>query len=167
MVIKFDVDSSAAIALFDKIQQLSAEAAFEEPIDLTGKRALRDLIALTPIGWTRKLSEKWKIEKPGVGQRLIFNKSKVMLFLEKGTGNAGTSTSSGGYIYPATKRFLFIPLSSRSIGGWRPGMVYGADYVLAKRVRGIKAMHIVENYRPKIANILRREIQAFLRRTLT
>ena len=90
-----------------------------------------------------------------------------MLWLEKGTGNAGTPTSNGGYIYPKTARLLFIPLTSTAaVGGWTPGMKFGTDYVLAKRVRGIKAMRIVENMRPKARALLQAEMKSFLQKVI-
>ena len=103
------------------------------------------------------------MRKPCDGARIVENTSKIMLFIEGGTGNAGTPTSHGGYIYPKTKRALFIPLSaSVAMSGYRRGMVFGTDFVMAKRVRGIQAQRIIENFKPEARRILREEMKAFL-----
>ena len=60
-----------------------------------------------------------------------------MWFLEHGTANAGT-----GFITPRRSKVLYIPLTRSAASGWRPGLVFGVDYVLAKRVRGIQPRNI-------------------------
>ena len=46
----------------------------------------------------------------------------------------GTGYLPGGVIRPTTKQFLFIPLKP-GIDRWRPDLVRGEDYVLAKQVK--------------------------------
>ena len=139
------------------------DEAFDKPVEIAGWKVLRGIVELTPKKYTGVTRRSWKMEKVGTGQRLVSNDSKTMLWLEKGTGNAGTATSHGGYIYPKSKKFLFVPLNSRAaIGGWTPGIKFGTNYVLARRVRGIRAMHIVENFKPNAAEILKTEVKKFL-----
>lgn len=163
------VESSGdGLAKLEKIQLLVANESFDQPVERTAFRAQRDLVSNTPKRWTGITRRSWGITKPGPGQRLIRNSSKVMIFLEEGTGNAGTPTSHGGYIYPKTKRYLFIPLNARAaLQGWLPGMKFGVDYVLAKRARGIKAMKIVAKYRPIAQQNLKNEVRAFLQKALS
>jgi len=144
------------------------DEAFEQPVEIASWKVYRGLVELTPKRWTGITRREWNVDKVGIGQRLVFNNSKTMKWLEDGTGNEGTATSHGGYIYPKSKKFLFIPLNSRAaIGGWTPGMKFGLDFILARRVRGIKAMHIVENYRPVAAGILKAEVKKFLETIIT
>lgn len=148
-----------------RLEQVVKTGAFDQPVEIAAFRVHRELVDKTPKRWTGHTRKEWQIQKTAPGQRLVFNRSKVMLFLEGGTGNAGTPTSNGGYIYPKTKKFLFIPLTSTAaVGGWTPGMKFGRDYVLARRVRGIKAMRIVEKMRPRAAEILKGEMKNFLER---
>ncbi len=157
------------------IEMAMKDGTFDQPVERVGWQVLRMLVEETPKGWTGITRRSWQMQKPEPGSRLVFNSTegrpdrpnKVMLWLEKGTGNANTPTSRGGYIYPKSKRFLFIPkTSTASITGWRPGMQFGRDYVLARRVRGITARNIVERTRPKAAEMLKDEIRSFLRKLI-
>ena len=77
-----------------------------------------------------------------------------MLFLEKGTASHG----------PKRAKRLFIPLNSKAhFGGYQSGMRFGRDFVLAKRVRGIKAMKIVEKERPKAMDRTKRAMARYIR----
>lgn len=154
-----------------KIRQLvmaAGDGGFDVPVEIAAWRIHRALVQETPKKWTGNTRREWKVEKVAPGTRRIYNNSKVMLFLEAGTGWAGTPTSHGGYIYPKTKKALFIPLTSTAAHmGWSRGMVWGKDYVLAKRVRGIRAMRIVAKMRPRAAQMLRDEMKAFLQKVIT
>lgn len=166
-MIRIETDDAKAEELFGKLQLFVSDRSFDQPVEIAAWKCHRDLVVATPKKWTGMTRRAWQVKKPGEGARIISNTSKVMLFLEGGTGNAGTPTSNGGYIYPRTKRALFIPLNAKAaISGWDRSMVYGRDYVLAKRVRGIRARHIVKNYRPKAVEHLKNEMKTFLRNAL-
>ena len=153
-----------------KVGQLilaAGDGGFDIPVEIAAWRVHRELVQETPKGWTGNTRREWKVEKVAPAMRRVYNNSKIMLFLEGGTGWAGTPTSNGGYIYPKTKKALFIPLTSTAAHmGWSKGMVWGKDYVLAKRVRGIKAMRIVAKMRPRAAQLLRDEMKLFLQRII-
>jgi hypothetical protein len=167
-MIRIETNDIAVKVRAEKIALVANDGSFDQPVEIAAWKCHRELVLLTPKRWTGMLRRNWAVSKPGAGQRLVFNNSKVMKFLEGGTGNAGTPTSNGGYIYPKTKKVLFIPLNARAaIGGWNRSLVFGRDYVLARRVRGIRAMHIVRNFRPRARTILREEMKAFLRKHLT
>lgn len=112
------------------------------------------LVIATPKGYTGNTRQSWKvIPVPNVGY-IVTNVSKVMLFLELGTKAHG----------PVKAKFLFIPLNrSAAIGGWTEGMVYGTDYVLAKRVRGMQALGIVASERVTAKAALRQGMLNFIR----
>lgn len=86
---------------------------------------------------------------------MVTNTSKVMVFLERGTRAHG----------PVTANALYIPLK-KSAMIWRRGLVFGRDYVLAKRVRGIRARRIVETERPRAEERLHTELRTYVRRAL-
>jgi len=143
------------------------DEAFDQPVEIAGWKVYRELVELTPKRYTGITRREWKVEKTGIAQRLVFNNSKAMNWLEHGTGNAGTATSHGGYIYPKSKKYLFVPLNSRAaIGGWNAALKFGRDYYLARRVRGIKAMHIVEKFRPRAMEILKNQVKSFLEKLI-
>ena len=80
-----------------------------------------------------------------------------MFFLEKGTKDHG----------PKTKKVLYIPLNRKAaLGGWNEELQMGVDYILRRKVKGIKAMHIVAYQRPITAQwnyaIMRKHIKALL-----
>ena len=64
----------------------------------------------------------------------MINGNKIMGWLEEGTKDHG----------PVTKKALYIPLTRQAAFGWQPGFVYGRDYILRKRVKGIQARHIAQ-----------------------
>lgn len=61
----------------------------------------------------------------------------IAKFVDQGTANNGQ-----GYIYPKRAKRLYIPLKRTAIV-WREGLKFGKDYILAKRVRGIKGRKFV------------------------
>lgn len=82
---------------------------------------------------TGQTANKWFAKKLSFGKYQIYSTSKVALFLEQGTRAHG----------PKTAKFLYIPLRKNALV-WRKGMIFGKDYILAKRVKGIDAMHYLE-----------------------
>lgn len=120
------------------------KAALNRTVD----RALARIIAKTPVGLTGRTKKAWRKIKTDNGW-ILRNKSNVMLFLEKGTRAHG----------PVRAKFLFIPLTRRAaINGWRRGYVFGVDYVLAKRVRGIRKMRIVEKETTRMRKEISKEL---------
>jgi len=94
-------------------------------------RAKRLAKKLTPIRWTGRTRRGWRTRKVYNGYNL-YNELPAMRFIDQGTKAHG----------PVTAKFLYIPLNKKASRGWRPGLVRGKDYVLKKRVRGIRAMRI-------------------------
>jgi hypothetical protein len=166
-MIRATSSTKEAADLLGRIRVAVEDGGFDQPVEIAAWRCRTELIERTPKKWTGLTRRAWQVEKIGTGTRLVTNKSKVMLFLEEGTGNAGTATSNGGYIYPKSKKFLFIPkTSTAALSGWRAGMKWGVDFVLARRVRGIQAMRIVARFRERSQEILREEMRTFLKRII-
>ena len=114
-----------------------------------------------------------------------------MAYLEHGTGQ-----SRGGWIYPRVKKALFVPLTkkaaffnrARAVWGESEGvrgesgasfthrtpkgrsvtkrLTYGTDYVLAKRVRGIRPRRIAWKEQGVTDIFLRREIESEARKIM-
>lgn len=82
-----------------------------------------------------------------------------MTFIERGTANAGT-----GFIFPTTKRALFIPLTRyAAMNGWKPTMRAGVSFVIRKFVRGIRPRWIVKKWRERSVDIFRAEYRRTVR----
>ena len=105
--------------------------------------AMGRLIQETPknkLGGGGMTRRKWSLLNYSSGRFVGFeinNTSKVMRFLEYGTKSHG----------PRTAKFLYVPLKKKAIYGWSEGLKFGKDYVLAKKVKGIPALRIVDKRR--------------------
>lgn len=123
----------------------------------TAWEAFAHIVSVTPKRYTGFTRQSWVVtEIPGRGY-IVSNENKVMKFLEFGT------TAHG----PVTAKFLFIPLTREAaMGGWHPGLQFGVDYILKKRVRGIRATHIVQSERDRIGPILHDRMVAFVREAI-
>lgn len=138
------------------VRDLSAVAAAMTPervdpvVARVAAETLRSVVEHTPKKWFGDLRRQWQMHRLAPGRWTVENRSKIMLFLEEGTANAGT-----GRIYPVNAKALYIPLVRRAALGWRPGFVYGKDYILRKSVRGITPRWIARDERVRAAVRLR------------
>lgn len=159
-MIRIDVKGvSVSEAALGKTSASLAQGGLDRPVELAAFKTQVEIVKAMPsrTGITRR---RWTVLKNGTGSRLVVNDSKVMKFLEEGTGQ-----TTGGYIYPKSKKFLYIPLRHGATV-WRPGLKFGKDFVLARRVRGIKALHLVRNFIPKAKEILRTEMRRYLEKII-
>lgn len=131
--------SQETIKRIARMQGALTPQAIDQVVDRVALETHANLVKATPKRWTGQTRAAWQIISPSLGVRIIRNDSKVMAFLERGTANNGQ-----GYILPKKGKYLYIPLTRRAMGGWRQGFVYGRDYILKTRVRGIKARRIAE-----------------------
>jgi hypothetical protein len=162
---------------------------------------LAEAVRKTPKKWTGQTRKEWQVKKIKDAKYLVSNYSKVMLWLENGTGQ-----STGGFIYPKVAKALFVPLTKKAafsdrrtfgvFGGnvaeeergiivktgaykerySRRGikkifktikLIYGKDYVLAKRVRGIKAMKIAAGISARLPMKLLSRMKSYVRKVLS
>ncbi len=166
---------------------------FEDVVQEVEFKVFRNLVESTPKRWTGQTRRGWTISrrtKPGY--RRIFNRSRVMGYLERGT----PERSPGSFIYPTRKKALFVPLTrkaaffARSEAQWgqllgeddfvgdkggyvtrttkkgklkTDSILYGVDYVLAKRVRGIKPMWIARTQQQFANEMLAESLQRHVR----
>ena len=93
----------------------------------------------------------WLVKKLDDGQQ-IFTANKVAWFLEDGTKAHG----------PKTAKFLYIPLRPGA-ATWRKGFVIGKDYILTKRVKGIKARKYLKPVSEKVFKDMLEDFAAHLR----
>ncbi|MDX2187797.1 MAG: HK97 gp10 family phage protein [Opitutaceae bacterium] len=146
----------------ESLRALTQPEVLDRPVEIAAWKVRTELIQRTPKRWTGNTRQNWQVKRISPGSWSVFNPSKIMRYLEDGTGHA-----SGGWIYPVRAKALFVPLTQRaSFGSWRDGLKYGVDYVLARRVRAIRPMKIVRNFQPIADVILRNEITAHINKLL-
>jgi hypothetical protein len=160
--IRAKVNSGRAQAMIAKAQEALRPEAIDPVIERVALRTHREVVEATPKRWFGQVRRSWQIEKPAIGARLVRNDNKIMLFLEEGTAEKGT-----GYIYPKRKKMLYIPRTRKAaVGGWHPGLRYGRDYILRRRVRGIRPRYIAAKQQKKSQGYLHEAMKAHLRRAI-
>lgn len=144
--------------------------------------AIVDEASLTVLGWLIEATPKkegttrrsWKVLKPADAKREIYNTHKVktnvrgeqpvLELLATGTGIYGPS---GSRVVSPFGKVMFIPLTLRAASGFRPGLRYGVDYVMAKSTKGIrpnKARQPVKTVKPRAEKLLVKLLVAHLKR---
>lgn len=137
MSVRIHLDTTAFKAYMGRLQKALSPAGLTEVFFRVALSSFSRLVSATPKkrGITKR---EWKVKRSGT-EVSVDNATQVMQYLEYGTKAHG----------PVRANRLFIPLTmSATVTGWRKGMVFGRDYVLAKRVRGIKAMNLTQKEQP-------------------
>jgi len=160
-MIRIRANTAPARTAVVKVQSGLTPAEIDPVIDRVGLQVFADVVQHTPKKWFGQVRAGWTIQKPGLGQRIVVNRNKVMLFLEEGTANAGT-----GFIVPKIKKFLYIPLTRSAAAGWHSGLKRGIDYIMKKAVRGIAPRKIVAAARERARVLLLNAMKAHIRRLI-
>jgi hypothetical protein len=160
MGFRIRADTKAAKLRLRKIKTAMGRPAVTRVVAKVAQVARLRLIKQTPKKWTGQTRRGWQAKKRAPGHFMVYNESKVMGYLERGTRAHG----------PTTAKFLFIPLTRRAFNAGAHGVfkanlaahrrglglnapgsrkfVIGRDFVLTKRVKGIQARWIVRRYAP-------------------
>lgn len=145
MTVEFGVDQKEWEDFAKKVQEELGHDAQQKVLEETAQEARKDLIELTPkkSGGTRA---GWQVYPGEDGGRKVQNTEASMLYLEEGTRDHG----------PVHAKSLFIPLRPTVLPKKGGGSKYkfGVDFILTKKVKGIKAMNIVQNYLPLVVKKL-------------
>ena len=148
-------DARKVVNGFKKAEK-HANKFLKKKVDKLADNTLRRLKSATPKGHTGNTRDAWVIDRRHSDLGFNFeirNESIIMKFLEFGTKAHG----------PKTKKLLYVPISKSAQGGYKKGLKWGTDYVMTKKVRGIKAHGII-----KAENIVaQREIKKILDQTRT
>jgi len=140
MALKIIAKTLAAKNKLNKLEQGLSEKVTDPIMEKVAYRTYARLVSKTPKGFTGQTRKNWGVFKRPEGGYLVTNRpGKVMLFLEKGTKDHG----------PKAAKALYIPLNRKAaMSGWNSSLVPGVDYIVRKKVKGIKAMRIVAKQRP-------------------
>jgi hypothetical protein len=118
-------------------------------------RTHKDLTEATPVGYTGKTRRGWKVKRFESGNWIIRNDTKVIQYLEHGTKAHGAKT----------QKRLYLPLKAGPWRtGYRRGMKWGTHFVMAKRVRGIKALNLIGKQHPKTTSRFKRHMKLIRQR---
>lgn len=125
-------------------------------------REKNKIVDKTPKRWTGNAKKSWKVRKSPLGLSLtIYTTSQVAKWLNDGTKAHG----------PTHAKFLFIPLTHRAMLAQRRGvfpqgrsrLVFGIDYILTKRVRGIRKMKLLQGSEKRILRDVAQQLKTALR----
>lgn len=155
-MIKATVKAEKARLMLERVKDVMTPTGMDRVLEPIAFKTHREVVEATPK-LSGTLRGHWNVTHPKPAQYVVINKSKVMVFLEHGTG-----LTTGGWIKPKVARRLFVALSKKARER-QPGLVYGVDYVLAKRVRGIKAHNIVKKQREKARDEITEAFQEAIR----
>lgn len=142
-----------------------------EQLDPAVARAAAKIIAILIIATPKQSGQTaggWVVLKPSEARRELYNRVEVststrgrvplLELLATGTGRYGPARQD---VVSPNGRRMYVPISRRAALGWRPGLVYGRDYVLAYRVRGIRPLkrrRVIEQVTPRAEKILEDEV---------
>lgn len=128
--------------------------ALDRVVDRVALQTLTSVVTATPKRWFGQVRRSWQMQKPAIGVRRIQNDNKIMLWLEEGTKDHGTNPPG---------RMLYIPLTRAASFGYKPGMKFGVDFILKKRVKGIQARHIARDEAVKAEKLLLASMKAHIK----
>lgn len=146
----------------DRLKRSLQPPALTAVLERVAFETLAHVVAATPKKWTGQVRRSWHVLRPNPHLRTVTNPNKIMRWLEYGTAGGGT-----GFVYPVKAKALYIPLVRRAMYGWKPSFKFGVDYVLARRVRGIRPRGIVAAERGLAAIRLKLAMKEHVRKALT
>lgn len=101
----FDANDKDSARTIEALNQALSPEQLDKVVDKVSLQIFRNVVEATPKKWFGQARKSWQIAPKSVpGQRVIFNNSRQMIWLEKGTAAHG----------PVTAKALFIPLTKRA-----------------------------------------------------
>ena len=141
---KVKVYSAATLSALRRIASSITAAGLDPGVKRAVLATKKEAERLTPHGWTGKTRKSWEVRKDGPSRYSLYNKTKSAYYLDKGTKTHG----------PKKAKRLFVPLSQSAaragavgVSKNRAAFTMGKDYVLAKKVRGIRPLNITKKTR--------------------
>jgi len=146
--------------LIKKLHRNLTPESMDRVVRVSAFKIHAKLVVATPKKWTGQTRKGWTVTFAGASHYSVWNRSRVMLWLERGTPSRK----------PVKAKALFIPLNrkmalagSKALKKRNHRYIYGVDYILRKSVKGAKAMHIVRDFLPTGERILFNEMRSFIR----
>lgn len=149
------VHTEAARAKLQQVQQGLTREVTNSIVQRVGLQMFAEIVAATPVRWFGAVRAAWRFIPTQSGS-IIRNDSKVFRFLDQGTKDHG----------PVQARFLYVPLTKQAASGWRSALKRGIDYILTKKVRGIKALRLIDRFRARSRERMLIEFKNHIRQLL-
>lgn len=137
MSVSFEWDKKKWDSFTRKIQRKVSKPEIDKTLKATAYEGQREFVKTL-----QSKSIDWVVLKDGAGYT-VASTNKVALFLEDGTKAHG----------PVNAKYLYIPLRPNA-AVWRRGLVRGKDFILTKRVKGIKA----RKYLKPVSNVIAKKL---------
>ena len=144
-----------AKSLMERTKRAMSPSQIKRATRVAANDVKRELESRTPV-FTGKTKKSWVVSRRGHGWA-VYNKTLVAEFLDKGTKAHG---AVGGGL-------LFVPrtVKARKAGVKGIGRLKrGKDFVMVKRVRGIKAKKILQI--SKIRKIYRERMEGYINKAV-
>jgi hypothetical protein len=148
--VRLSVDSRRLQAALKATSGSLTNAKVKAEIKKLANAAKKEAVIETPERFTKNTKRGWKVVT-GTGLSWVLkNDYRAMRYLETGTRSHG----------PKRANRMFIPLTKKAHRAGPKGvfrnkknfkMGKGGDYILAKRVRGVKPLYITRNLADKYA----------------
>jgi hypothetical protein len=151
-IIRATAHSEAAKAKLAGVSAGLSRQAIQVLTQRVAGQVFAEIVAATPVRWFGQVRAAWRFIPTPTGA-IIRNDSRIFKFLDQGTRDHG----------PVRARFLYIPKTKAAAAGWRAGLKRGIDYILTKRVRGIKALHLIDRFRSRSRERLLIEAKQYIR----
>jgi hypothetical protein len=139
--IRVSVDIKSAVRGMAKISKAVSPIGLDGEMRKVANETYREVRKMTPKKFTGRTRAAWQIKRLSAAKYVVQNRNRVMRFIDGGTRAHG----------PKRARRMFVPKTKRAFNAGARGVFanpkrfkYGKDYVLARRVRGIKAMKIID-----------------------
>lgn len=175
--------------LEEKLRRLEeAIASSDEVVERVALNSLRRVVDATPRRYTGDTAKQWVHRAIGACKHVIANPSKVMFWLEHGTKAHGPKKAKALFIplnrktwEAGSREVMEANARAAAAGAWknytaraagkkgrkiRLPFVLGVDFVLAKRVKGIKPHRIAAKEQVVVARELRQRLSEHLKQAM-
>jgi hypothetical protein len=161
--IAITVNAKALQSALKRTNKALSAAFIKQELRVIAEAAKAEAITKTPERFTRNTKAGWQVVSRGSVGWILRNNYKAMKYLENGTKAHG----------PKRANRLFIPLNKKAYNAGPKGVLrnkknykWGVDYVLARRVRGIRAHNILRNLEKTYGNLAELRLDRLIRKSL-
>jgi len=166
-------NTSAATAKLRKLRAAMTPDAMDAVVNRVAFVTHRRLVQRTPKRWTGQTRRYWRVLRRRSSWYSVTNLSQVMVWLEKGTKAHGPKSAKALFV-PLNRKAAFagpkgVMAAINAVKGTnkKPRFIAGRDFVFTKKVRGIKALHIVRDHRPFAEVTLKSAMRQYIRQVLS
>jgi hypothetical protein len=161
--IAITVNAKALQSALKKTNMVLSAPFIKAELRAIAEGAKAEAILKTPERFTRNTKAGWQVVSRGSVGWILRNNYRAMRYLEKGTKSHGAKRA---------KR-MFIPLNKKAHSAGPKGVYrnkksykWGVDYILAKRVRGIRPHNILRDLETTYGNLAQLRLARVIRKSI-